>query len=54
MKLQTNSAGGVEQPDADPMFAELDRRIAEDDAFPQDVVAWEVIKAESMMRWQRK
>jgi putative addiction module component (TIGR02574 family) len=33
--------------------AELDRRLAEDDATPNDTVAWETIKAEAKARWQR-
>jgi putative addiction module component (TIGR02574 family) len=33
--------------------AELDRRIAEDDAEPGNVVKWESIKAEAQSRWQR-
>jgi putative addiction module component (TIGR02574 family) len=33
--------------------AELDRRLAEDDAHPDDVIAWESIKAEAKARWQR-
>ena len=33
--------------------AELDRRLAEDDAMPDDTVAWETIKAEAQSRWQR-
>jgi putative addiction module component (TIGR02574 family) len=33
--------------------AELDRRLAEDDATPNDTVAWETIKAEAQARWQR-
>lgn len=32
---------------------ELDRRIAEDAAAPDDVIAWETIKAEAQTRWQR-
>ena len=32
---------------------ELDRRLAEDDASPNDTVAWETIKAEAQTRWQR-
>ncbi len=32
---------------------ELDRRLAEDDASPNDTVAWETIKAEAQARWQR-
>ena len=32
---------------------ELDRRLAEDDAMPDDTVAWETIKTESQTRWQR-
>jgi putative addiction module component (TIGR02574 family) len=33
--------------------AELDRRIAEDEAAPGNVAAWESIKAEARSRWQR-
>jgi len=33
--------------------AELDRRLAEDDAMPDDTVTWETIKAESQARWRR-
>lgn len=33
--------------------AELDRRLAEDDAHPDDVIAWETIKTEAQSRWQR-
>lgn len=33
--------------------AELDCRLAEDDATPSDTVAWETIKAEAQTRWQR-
>jgi putative addiction module component (TIGR02574 family) len=32
---------------------ELDRRLAEDDAAPDDTVAWETIKTEAQARWQR-
>ena len=32
---------------------ELDRRLTEDDATPNDTVAWETIKAEAQVRWQR-
>lgn len=32
---------------------ELDRRIAEDDARPDDVVTWKNIKAEAQTRWKR-
>lgn len=32
---------------------ELDRRLAEDDATPNDTVTWETIKAEAQTRWQR-
>jgi len=30
---------------------ELDRRLAEDDANPDDTVAWETIKVEAQARW---
>ncbi|MFZ3017304.1 MAG: addiction module protein [Gallionella sp.] len=33
--------------------AELDRRLAEDNASPNDTVAWKTIKAEAQARWQR-
>ncbi len=33
--------------------AELDRRIAEDDAASDDTIPWETIKAESQARWRR-
>lgn len=32
-------------PLTDAQRAELDRRIADDDAFPDDVVAWDEVKA---------
>lgn len=33
--------------------AELNRRLAEDEASPHDTIAWETIKAEAKSRWQR-
>lgn len=33
--------------------AELDRRLAEDEASPHDTIAWETIKTEAQARWQR-
>ena len=33
--------------------AELDRRLAEDNASPNNTIAWETIKAEAQSRWQR-
>ena len=33
--------------------AELDRRLAEDDAAPDDVVPWEHVKAEALARLRR-
>jgi putative addiction module component (TIGR02574 family) len=32
---------------------ELERRVAEDDATPDDVIAWEQIKAEALARLQK-
>jgi putative addiction module component (TIGR02574 family) len=32
--------------------SELDRRLAEDEAAPNDVVDWESIKTEAQARWQ--
>ncbi len=33
--------------------AELERRLTEDDASPNDTITWETIKAEAQSRWQR-
>ena len=33
--------------------SELDCRLAEDEAHPDDVIAWDTIKAEAQTRWQR-
>lgn len=33
--------------------AELDRRLAEDNAAPNDTISWETIKTEAQARWQR-
>ena len=33
--------------------AELDRRLAEDNASPNDTVTWDTIKTEAQSRWQR-
>lgn len=41
------------QPPSTAEQAELDRRLAEDDATPEDTVSWETIKAEAQARWQR-
>jgi len=40
-------------PLTDMQRAELDRRIADDDAFPDDVVPWDEIKASARSRRQR-
>jgi len=37
--------------DAEDVFSELDKRIAEDDSTPNDTVAWKTIKAEAQARW---
>lgn len=39
--------------DAEDVFAELDKRIAEDDSMPHDTVDWDTIKKEARARWQR-
>lgn len=36
--------------DAEDVFAELDKRIAEDDSTPHDTVGWEAIKKEAQAR----
>lgn len=41
------------QPPSSAEQAELDRRLAEDDANPNDTVSWETIKTEAQARWQR-
>jgi len=40
-------------PLTDLQRAELDRRVAEDDAFPDDVIPWEEIKAAARSRLGR-
>ena len=40
-------------PLTDEQRAELDRRVADDDAFPEDVVPWDEIKAEVRARLGR-
>ncbi len=37
----------------DAQRAELDRRVADDDSFPEDVVPWDEIKAEVRSRLRR-
>jgi putative addiction module component (TIGR02574 family) len=36
---------------AENLIAELDRRLAEDDANPNDTVSWETIRTEAQARW---
>jgi hypothetical protein len=36
---------------AENLIAELARRLAEDDANPNDAVSWETIRTEAMARW---
>jgi putative addiction module component (TIGR02574 family) len=43
---------GLLPPNAAEKY-ELDKRLAEDDATPNDTVAWERIQAEARTRWQR-
>ena len=43
---------GLQPPSAEER-AELDRRIAEDDAAPGDVTAWQTIKAEALSCWHQ-
>ena len=33
---------------------ELDRRVAEDDAFPDDVIPWETVEAQTLARLKRQ
>ena len=41
-------------PLSEQQRAELDRRVAEDDAFPDDVMPWEEIKASARARLGRR
>lgn len=43
---------GHEPELTDEMKAELDRRIAEDDAAPEDFVTWDEIMADARERWR--
>lgn len=36
----------------DCVASELDKRITEDEANPDDVIAWDAVKAEALARWQ--
>lgn len=45
-------AAGLVPPSPAEM-AELDRRLDEDDATPDNTVSWETIKSEAAKRWQR-
>lgn len=40
-------------PPSTAEIAELDRRLNEDDATPDNTVSWETIKSEAAKRWQR-
>ena len=44
---------GHETEVSDEMKAELDRRLAEDDAVPDDIVPWEEVKAQGLTRIRR-
>lgn len=43
---------GLQQPSPSEKL-ELDRRLSEDDANPDDTVSWDTIKAEAQTRWER-
>jgi putative addiction module component (TIGR02574 family) len=46
--------GGGHEPALTPaQLAELDRRLSEDDASPDDVVAWEEVKSAALKRTGR-
>ena len=44
---------GQRLPMSDEMRDELDRRLADHEAHPDDVVAWEQVKAEALARMKR-
>lgn len=44
---------GYEPELTEEQKAELDRRLAEDDAAPADVVSWEEVKAQALARIRR-
>ena len=46
-------ADGANFPLTDAQRAELDRRVADDNAFPDDVIPWEDIKASMRVRLGR-
>jgi putative addiction module component (TIGR02574 family) len=46
----TICADAVNFPLTDAQRAELDRRVADDDAFPDDVVPWDEVKASARTR----
>jgi putative addiction module component (TIGR02574 family) len=45
-------ADGQRPPLSDAKLKELRRRVAEDDANPDDVIPWEVVKAQALARLQ--
>jgi putative addiction module component (TIGR02574 family) len=45
--------GGYEPGLTEEQMAELDRRLNEDDAVPDDVVPWEEVKAQALNRVRR-
>jgi putative addiction module component (TIGR02574 family) len=45
--------GGYEPGLTDEQKAELDRRLAEDDAAPDDVVPWDEVKAQALAQVRR-
>lgn len=36
------------------LIVELDKRLAEDDANPNDTVSWEIIRADAQARWNNR
>jgi putative addiction module component (TIGR02574 family) len=44
---------GYEPELTEEQKAELDRRLAEDDAAPDDIVSWEEVKAQALARIRR-
>lgn len=46
-------AEGIPLALTEPQLAELERRLAEDEAHPEDVVPWEQVKAETLARLRK-
>ena len=53
LRKKDAEAGVTETPLTDAQRSELERRITEDEANPQDVTSWEQIKASTLARLKK-